>query len=189
MEIQGILNEQNILVKPGMFNLTDGRNVSQLSENDRRYVRAVIFFVDEERHCAIGLCPVCTMLPFSFSCLSSVTEDILSGREATKILLKEAVKQGIELPAAEFCVAYDKNGVQAGEAFLASAYEMKKMSLRALRTAWKTIGFNNCVGSLWSSSISQDFSVWMQNVGAVMPSSWQIQYRTFGVMPAIEIPL
>ncbi len=189
MEVQGILNEQNILVKPGMFNLTDGRNVSQLSENDRRCVRAVISFVDEERHCAIGLCTVCIMLPFSFSCLSLATEDILSGRKATKILLEEAVKQGIELPAAEFCTAYDKDGVQAGEAFLASAYELKKMSLRALKSAWKKIGFNNCVGSLWSSSISQDCSVWMQNVGAVMPSSWQIQYRTFGVMPAIEIPL
>ncbi len=190
MNKQNILNEPQGSLKVGVFNLTDGRNVSQLNNIDRSKVRCVIAYIDEERNIAIGLCPVKIMLPFAFGCLAVNTEGIKSGREATKILLEESAKQGIRLPAAEFCVNYDKSGIGKGEAFLLSSYELKQFSFqKELVKSLFQLGFWSGDRTLWSSTIGINFNVWMQSFSIAAVTGWHIQYRTFGVMPAVEIPL
>ena len=189
MNKQSILNESKDSLRTGMFNLSDGRNVMKLDETDRFNVRSVIAYVDEERNVALGLCPVKIMLPFAFGCLAVCTEDILDGREATRILLEEAAKEGIELPAAEFCVNYDRFGVGKGEAFLPSFHDLKKFSMQGeVGKAWRRLGLEYN-GTIWSSTIGINFNAWMQSYDTATVTGWHIQYRTFGVIPVIEIPL
>ena len=129
------------------------------------------------------------MLPFSFSCLSFRTKGIRSGREATKILLEEAAKQGVELPAARFCIDYDKNGVTKGEAFLPSAGELQQFPVVTLQSAWRKIGMADCHGTLWSSTINAQYDVWVACFNPKAVGGWRNQYLTLGLMPAIEIAL
>lgn len=190
MNKQSILNELQGSLKAGMFNLFDGRIVSQIDEKDRFNVRSVIACIDEERSVALGLCPVRMMLPFAFGCLAVRTEGILDGREATRLLLEEAAKQNIELPAAEFCVNYDKFGVKKGEAFLPSYSEIKKFSWQGdVGKAWQKLGLWTGDCTFWSSTVGINFNAWMQSFNVSAVTGWQIQYRTFGVMPVVEIKL
>ena len=184
--VQSILNE-NGSVRVGMFNLQDGSYVDQLNADNRKLVRAVIAFVDEDKRYAVGLCPVKIMLPFSFSCLNANTEGIFSGREATKVLLEEAAKQNIELPAIEFCLNYDKNGVTKGEAFLPSAAELNNLPKDTLKRAWHKIGMGDFSNTLLSSTVNAQSDVWVYSFSFAAVTGWCTQYRTCGLMPAIEI--
>lgn len=189
MSTQGNFNEPNNLLKVGMFNLVDGTNVAQIDVKNRVKVRSIVALVDESRNYALGMCPVKMMLPFSFSCLPIQTEEILSGREATKILLEEAAKRNIELPAAEFCVNYARNGVYKGEAFLPSYSEVRQMSMSALFDAWHQLGLDTGDRTFVSAGIGYNFNVWLQSFSRNVVSGWYIQYRTFGVIPVVEIQL
>lgn len=190
MNKHNVLNEPEGSLTTGMFNLCDGRNIKELDVGDRFKVRAVIAYIDEERNVALGLCPVKIMLPFAFGCLHVSTEDISSGREATRILLEEAAKQGITLPAAEFCVNFDKFGIGKGEAFLPSRSELKKISPQwLLGKAWSKLGLWSGDCTFWSSTVGHDCNAWMQSYSNMAITGWHIQYRTFGIMPAVEIPL
>lgn len=189
MKAQTNFSEQDISLKIGMFHMQDGTNVTELKEQNRLNVKAIVSCIDENRNCALGICPVRIMLPFSYSFLPVLTEDIQSGREATKILLEEAAKRGIELPAATFCVNYDRNGVSKGEAFLPSLYEMRQMQRGALFDACEKIGLDTCEGAFVSSTIGFNHNVWLTSFRSTVVSGWYNQYRTFGVLPTIEIPL
>ena len=189
MSTHANFSEQNISIKVGMFHMQDGTNVLQLNERNRLKVKAIVSYVDESRNYALGVCPVRIMLPFSFSCLPVTTEHIQSGREATKFLLEEAAKRGIELPAAEFCVNFDRNGVRKGEAFLLSLYEMQQMQRGALMEAWKQIGMDRGECAFVSSTVGHNYNVWMISFRKAVTTGWHNQYRTFGVLPAIEIKL
>lgn len=190
MNKQSNLIEQNGLLKVGMFNLCDGRNVEKLDADTYPKLRSVIAIVDESRNYALGLCPVNIMLSFAYGCLNCFTDEILSGREATAVLLEAAAKQKIQLPAAEFCVNYAQSGVNKGEAFLPSRHELKQFSIRsAVWEAWEKLGIASRNCAFWSSSVGIDNAAWMQSYTPFAVSSWQIQYRTFGVLPAVEIKL
>lgn len=189
MNRQSNLIEQNTPIKVGMFNLQDGRTVGQLEAENRTKVRSVIACVDETRNVAIGLCPVRIMLPFSFSCLMVNTAGIESGREATRILLEEAAKCHIELPAAEFCFNFARNGVEKGEAFLPSKHELQKISLQGeFKKAWHQLGMLSGDRTFLSSSVGHNFNVWVRSFSNSATTGWKIQYCTFGVVPAVEIP-
>ncbi len=172
-----------------MFSLLDGTFVPQLNNDNRRHGRAVVILIDEDQHRAIGLCPTRVMLPFSYSHLNCTTEGIFSGREATEILLEEAAKQNVELPAAEFCVNYEGCGVRKGEAFLPSAKELEQIQDRTLLDAWREVGRLDCSQTLLSSTVNEQMSVWGRSLTQMAINGWREQYRTFGVMPAIEIAL
>ena len=190
MDKQSNLIEHKSSLKVGMFNLCDGRNVEKLDADTYPKLRSVIAIVDESRNYALGLCPVNIMLSFAYGCLNCFTDEILSGREATAVLLEEAAKQKLQLPAAEFCVNYDKSGVSKGEAFLPSRYELKQFSHHSiLWSAWEKLGIINGNCTFWSSSVGDDRTVWMQSSSEFAVSGWHIQYRTFGVLPAVEIKL
>lgn len=190
MNKQNNLIDQDISIRVGMFNLRDGRNVEQLDADTYPKLRSIVAFVDERENYAFGLCPVKIMLPFSFGCLAVKTDEILRGREATALLLNEAAKQGIELPAAEFCVDFDKFGVNKGEAFLPSRYELDRLSSHgAFWQAWQQLGILSGDLTFLSSSVGMHSNVWMRSFSRAAVTGWQIQYRTFGVMPAVEIPL
>lgn len=182
--------EQNTSLKVGMFNLQDGRIVSQLDAENRTKVRSVIAYINTVRNVALGLCPVRMMLPFSYSCLMVDTADIESGREATRVLLEEAAKCHIELPTAEFCSNFAGNGVEKGEAFLPSKYELQKISMNGeLKKAWHQLGMLSGDRTFLSSSVGHNFNVWVRSFSNFATTGWKIQYRTFGVVPVVEIPL
>ena len=186
--VQNILNESSS-VKAGMFSLQDGSIVSRMDADNRKLLRAVIAFVDEDKSYAFGLCPVKIMLPFSFGCLNVKTDEVYSGREATKVLLEEAAKQNIEVPAVEFCINYDKNGVTKGEAFLPSAVELGRIPKDTLKRAWHKIGMGDLNGTLLSSTVNALNDVWVNSFSFAAVTGWCTQYRTCGLMPAIEIKL
>ena len=64
-----------------------------------------------------------------------------SGRENTRLILEAARKQNKKAEAAEWCVAYDFDGIQPGEAFLPNGDELVKIfkNLDAVQKALKKI--------------------------------------------------
>ncbi len=185
VEKKNVVTEPQLNVSAGMFDLGDGSFARKVSGNQK--FRSVIVDVDERRGIALGICPTLIMLPWSYSALEIDTADIVSGREATAILLEEAKKQGVELVAAEYCHNYTGVGVEKGMAFLPTRFELSRVS--SLEKAFAMIGLNKCDGTCWSSSVGYNGQVWMQSTTKYSVSSWQLQMRTFGVMPMIEIKL
>ena len=86
-------------------------------------------------------------------------------------------------------VNYDKNGVTKGEAFLPSAAELNKIPKDALKRALRKIGMADFSGTLWSSTVNEQNNVWMNSFSFAAVSGWCNQYRTCGLLPAIEIKL
>lgn len=172
-----------------MFDLGDGQFTDKLEGSQK--VRSVIVDVDEHRGIALGLCPSLVMLPWCFSVLDIDTSKIVSGREATAILLEEAAKQNVELPAAEFCVNYTGFGVEKGKAFLPSKAELMHVGShqRRLEEVWTSIGMNKCDHTFLSSTVGYEALVWMESMANHAVSGWKLQQQTFGVMPMIEIIL
>ncbi len=189
MSTKGNFSEQGNVLKVGMFNLFDGTNVEKLDNKTRFQVRSIVAMIDENRNYALGMCPVKKMLPFAFSCLPFESEEIHSGREATNLLLEAAAKYGIELPAAEFCVNYEQHGVSKGEAFLPSYQEAQQMHKSNLFVAWRAIGLDRGDCTFVTSSVGYNFNVWLQSYSQTVVSGWCNQYRTFGVIPVVEIKL
>lgn len=176
-------------IKAGMFDLGDGTfkaDVENLAQ-----VRSIVAFVDETQNKVFGLCPVQTMRPFCYMSLPVQTAHITSGKEATQVLLKESANYGLELSAAKFCVEYSNFGVKVGEAFLPSRDELQRVSgsAAAILTAMHKIGLHHSDNTFLSSSINEEFYVWMQSLSFGAITGWFHQHRTFGVMPMIEIKL
>ena len=187
MNTQTNFHEQNTPLKVGMFNLKNGQCVEKLDEKTRTQVRSIVALIDEANNYALGMCPVKIMLPFSFGCLPFRSDEIRSGREATNLLLEAAAKHGIELPAAEFCVNFDRNGVSKGEAFLPSYSEVRMMPATTLMEAWHQLGLDTGDRTFVSATVGNNFDVWLQSFSRTMVSGWYNQYRTFGVIPVVEI--
>lgn len=188
-EKQNFVMEKQQNVAICMFDLGDGRFVSELPDNQK--FRSLIVDVDEHRGIALGICPTLMMLPWSYAPLEIDTSGMVSGREATAELLQQATKQGVELAAAAFCANYNGFGVKPGEAFLPSRFELSILVARerSLKAALARIGFNKCSYTFWSSSVGMDSRVWMQSLSSYSVSDWKSQLQTFGVMPMIEIVL
>ena len=188
-EKQNIASKSQENVTAYMFDLGNGEFKHEVSGNEK--FRSLIVDVDEHRGIALGLCPTLMMLPWSYSPFKFDTADIVSGREATAILLEEAAKQGVELGAAQFCHNYSGFGVEKGMAFLPTRFELAKVPAQDKRTddLLSMVGFNKCDHTFWSSSVNDEYFVWMRSNACHAVSGWQMQMRTFGVMPMIEIKL
>lgn len=188
-EKQNIASKSQENVTAYMFDLGNGEFKHEVSGNEK--FRSLIVDVDEHRGIALGLCPTLMMLPWSYSPFKFDTADIVSGREATAILLEEAAKQGVELGAAQFCHNYSGFGVEKGMAFLPTRFELARVGAngKRLEEMLIMIGYNKCDHTFWSSSIGDGNCVWMRSLAKHAVSSWQGQMRTFGVMPVIEIKL
>ncbi len=176
-------------IKAGAFDLGDG--TFTLDCICRSKVRSIVVSVDEEKGKALGLCPVQTMRPFCYWSLPVQTAHITSGKEATAILLAEGEHYGLELSAAKFCVQYEGLGVKAGEAFLPTRYELEHVARCAgsLLTAMHKIGLHHSDNTFLSSTLNEEFNVWMQSLSYGAVTGWFYQHRTFGLMPMIEITL
>ena len=106
------------VVCPGMYYYSDGTISSEvLSE---KQISGIVGWVDESSKHGLILGLRETELPWSGDELEvgAFTE---SGRENTRLILEAARKQNKKAEAAEWCAAYDFDGVQPGEAFLARA--------------------------------------------------------------------
>lgn len=189
MEEKKIVPDKPQEIATCMFDLGNGQFVRELSGAQK--FRSLVVDVDEQRGVALGLCPTLMMLPWSYNLLNVDTSSILSGREATEVLLQEAAKQGIELAAVTFCANYTTRNVKKGEAFLPACFEVAKLAAhkRELKAVMTTIGFNKCDYTFWSSTVDNEANVWMQSLCNHSVSGWKPQLQTFGVMPMIEITL
>ena len=67
------------------------------------------------------------ILPWSSDELSVGLPDGLNGKENTRLIMETAGLQKQKAEAAEYCANYALDGIQAGEAFFASHYEMSRV--------------------------------------------------------------
>ena len=112
------------VVCPGMYYYSDGTISSEvLSE---KQISGIVGWVDESSKHGLILGLRETELPWSCDELEigALKE---SGKENTRLILEAARKQNKKAEAAEWCVAYDFDGICAGEAFLASRDELRKI--------------------------------------------------------------
>lgn len=177
-------------VKAGMFDL--GNGVFETKLTDRNKVRSVVAVVNEEREIALGLCPAYLMTCWCPTCLGVVTKQFLSGKEATQFLLQAAAAEQKDLPAVQFCTDYQGFGVQKGEAFLPSKAELCQIlgpSNKVFYSWQQVVNINVDWLALFSSSVNEDYCVWVEKFSERDVSSWNYQCRTKGVIPIIEIKL
>jgi hypothetical protein len=172
----------------GLFDLGNGKFAKEIDHQSK--VRSIVAIVDEEQHLAYGLCPVYQMMSWCPTCLGVITQHIISGMEATRLLLDEAAERGVSLPAAEFCANYEGFGVKKGEAFLPSKSEMMKIAILKKRIfyAWKkSCNFSTDWNSLFTSTVNRDYCVWGESFSETIVSGWKYQCRTLGVVPMVRI--
>lgn len=112
------------IILPGMFVYADN-SISFDLFGDRK-VKAVVGYVDEAKIYAVCLKENC--LPWSSDWLEVETaRDAPDGKRATKSILKFAEFQNQKAEAAQWCNDFAEDGVAAGEAFLPSFVELKKI--------------------------------------------------------------
>lgn len=183
------LNSISTTACAGMFDLGNGTYAYDFKE--RFKIRSIVAAVDTDNGKALGLCPVQSMMPLSLGVLHVQTAQIDSGREATKVLLEAAEKQGLVLPAVDFCRNYEGFGVQKGEAFLASGHELRyvAMSQEKILRAFKKLGLTRTDNSFLSTAINQDCCVWVLSLNNRAITGWKQLWHTGTVMPMIEITL
>lgn len=175
-------------VKIGEFDLGNGCFTDTYAAGLQ--VRSVVVHVDEQQGLAYGICPVHKMMCWSPVCFELCTAQIASGKEATRVLLETAAAREIELPAVKFCAEYHGFGVEKGEAFLPSIAEIQfiKSGQSRVIPAWRQVSRANFWWqALFSSSVNEEFGVWVESFSPTAVSGWQHQCRTNGVIPMVEI--
>lgn len=191
-----IMNNSNFILRPeelsaaeiGLFDLGNGKFAKEINRQTK--VRSVIAIVDEEQHVAYGLCPTYQMMCWCPTCLGVTTQHIISGMEATRLILDEAKEKGISLPAAEFCANYEGYGVKKGEAFLLSKTEMRRITISSERifAAWRQVSKQSTDWlALFTSTVNNDYCIWSESFSTMMVSGWRYQCRTLGVVPMVKI--
>ncbi len=149
------------VVCPGMYYYSDGTiSAEVLSE---KQISGVVGWVDESSKHGLVLGLREAKLPWSGDDLvaDAFRED---GRENTRLILEAAQKQNKKAEAAEWCVAYDFDGIQPGEAFLPNGDELVKIfkNLDAVQKALKKINrpLLDKYNWYWSSSEGNNISAW-----------------------------
>lgn len=161
------------VVCPGMYYYSDGTISEEVFAE--KQISGVVGWVDDSGQHGLVLGLRETRLPWSGDELEvgAFTE---SGRENTRLILEAARKQNKKAEAAEWCVAYDFDGICAGEAFLASRDELVKIfkNLDAVQKALKKINrpLLDKYNWYWSSSESYDYDAW-----SVRPSDGFMNYH------------
>lgn len=152
-------------VFPGMFMYEDGLIYPDVVQGNR--ITSIVGAVSKNG--GLAVCLQKAELPWSSDYLETGTQEIISGKEATRMIVEAAEKQVKKAEAAQWCYEYAQDGVKAGSAFLASITEMQRIrintevinvSLECLcATRWGD-------GYLWTSTeLSTDISwvVYMYN--------------------------
>ena len=149
------------VVCPGMYYYSDGTISAEVLS--KKQLSGVVGWVDESSKHGLILGLRETELPWSGDELEvgAFTE---SGRENTRLILEAARKQNKKAEAAEWCVAYDFDGIQPGEAFLPNGDELVKIfkNLDAVQKALKKINrpLLDKYNWYWSSSEYSYYNAW-----------------------------
>ncbi len=162
------------VVCPGMYYYSDGTISAEVLS--KKQLSGVVGWVDESSKHGLVLGLRETELPWSGDDLvaDAFRED---GRENTRLILEAARKQNKKAEAAEWCVAYDFDGIQPGEAFLPNGDELVKIfkNLDAVQKALKKINWPYAVQKVlkkinrplldkynwyWSSSEYSYYNAW-----------------------------
>lgn len=175
-------------LKVGMLDVGGGNFSSEME--DLSQVRSIVaaIFPDENR--AIGICPVQRELPWCYTALGVVTRHIISGREASDLLRREAEKRDVILPALELCLNYENAWVKRGEAFLPTHHELRRIAIYYDKIFSVLKCFKNriLIDTLLSSSVNESYFVWVQGLGSTY-SHYDYQCRNYGVCPVVDIVL
>lgn len=116
-----------------------------------------------DKNSGLGICRDQERMPWSSDYLEVGNEMVESGFEATQMILQAAKKNGKQAEAAQYCANYAKYGIKAGQAFLFSKFEAKKLSSNVLKINASLTLLNGVLlgGNLWSSSEYNNFSSWI----------------------------
>ena len=108
---------------PGMYVYADGLISSEIIKG--RQIMAIVGFVSQSK--VLAVCLRQARLNWSSHYLETRlddTQEMRSGKEATRILVNRVRAMGANAEAAEWCFEYDQDGVKKHEAFLPSLLEL-----------------------------------------------------------------
>lgn len=104
----------------GMFHYADEDVSSQYDAH--KSVKAIVSYVTDKGF--FSICLGQQKMPWSSKKMKLLISPELSGKDATKLVIDNALTQGQSAEAAMYCAKYQENGVIAGQAFLASISEI-----------------------------------------------------------------
>ena len=108
---------------PGMYVYADGLISSEIIKE--RQIMAIVGFVSQSK--VLAVCLRQARLNWSSAYVETRLEDtqeMRSGKEATRVLVDKVRAMGFNAEAAEWCFEYDQDGVKRHEAFLPSLLEL-----------------------------------------------------------------
>ncbi len=141
----------------GMFCYED--NTFSFDIRDDKVVKGIIVYVEGKRFLAV--CLEEKRLPWSTSALRvKLNQKELDGAIATQNILAETKERRLKAEAAEWCYDFAQNGLNAGEAFLPSTYELIKISdnKERINKALKELDLVSLSGLYWSSNEADETS-------------------------------
>ena len=143
------------VIEAGMYVYEDNSIHPEIIKGRR--IKAVVGYIEGNKVYAV--CLKGKILQWSSDCLCVEGVENLSGAEATRKIVTEAKKQGKKAEAAQYCHDYAEDDVKAGEAFLPSQSELKRLynnekavKLKSFYFYWSSSEYDNC--DAWG----QDFS-------------------------------
>ena len=152
--------DQNIMPCPGMFWYSDSSYSFSVCQG--KVISGVVgaVFPDWRKVLCVGLEEAA--LKWS-NRTSLIGTENLSGQEATALIAKTVQWEGYIAPAVEYCLNYDKFGVQKGEAFLFSLNEARTVQPfieNAINPALKKIGCLELTNNYWTASEYNSYQAW-----------------------------
>lgn len=108
------------VIEVGMFMYADGLIFPEIVKGNQ--ITSVVGYAGRTQ--GLAVCLREKRLPWSSHLLYVGLSENLSGKEATRLIVEAARRQGKKADAAEYCYTYAEDGVKAGEAFLSSKEEL-----------------------------------------------------------------
>ena len=145
----------NPLVNVGQFCYDDKTFSTDLIE--QKTVSGIVSYVERKRALIVGLRSI--ELPWSSDFLQVCeTRNLTDGKKATRLILEKAAEKNLKAEAAQWCFDFNQDGVQKGEAFLASLQELRKISHGIIKINGALVALNASPMSYWywSSTESTD---------------------------------
>lgn len=146
-------------IVPGMFLYEDGLIYPEVISGNR--ITSVVGFVKKSK--GIAVCLHSRKLPWSSDLLNVEIDDSVSGREATRYIIAEALRQNKKAEAVQWCHEYAENGIPAGSAFLGALQELKliQRNLYRVNEAFGLLKKRKMRSWCWSSIPHQSQGAWM----------------------------
>lgn len=147
------------LFEPGMFYYANQTFSKELIAG--QVVSGIVGLVEKSRALVVGLDEI--KLPWSNSWLwIDAAKDLFDGKEATRLTVKQSLRQNLKTEAAQWCHYFANNGVKQGEAFLLSLHEWEGVLANkdVINAALKVLSAPLLDGCYWSSTENDSYKTW-----------------------------